>query len=744
MTVMRWLLYSVLLLTPVSGDHLSGTANRHSVIQLDLLTADVTACIGLIKFSMTGQIQSVFDCIHARTSHCLTDHNPLQTPHLEIYDNGYCGSLATIGFGVESQQTTIHIQLLPGFIVKTEFLLFHFESHPRAPNHGIRLNHSISMKPSFYHGKRHPWTVITTNNYATLTTYIIRNMEHSLVVFYGSFKRTWLSDIHKVHIIPFQKNVIYNMSSPFHNIINYNVRRFQFYFLAKLFHKLYIGFTSNLQSDTLITLHDGPGHKSIRLLNVSCLINCNSSSITNAFIGFVNIENLSSDMAQALTIIIKEVYGEKRKCYSKTSHVPDPTAEYRERLKYIKMFIVDQASVESSTTCLITVYYPAFAILLHMNLVFYGPNILTDFPLFYCQYGGVLLIHTQPDFEQTFCGPMHNYKFMVDTPAYIDIMIAWFPGYSSGIVTFDLVIHRHCQHVSHIGHTFHNRTITVDDSLACQQFICPDYPTPGLCKFDIIGRSGNPLGPTTLSVIRHTSLHKCIDDVDADPNLLKANVTSIEIIDWPLGHHDKKQISLRRTAELKYDYLVRANVSLPYLCFKRDRFLQMGIQLMISACFYDEDYDYVRKRVTNHLHIITRACYDLLRKIPVKSRTSVLYKEDKDVNYTLSVITTQYGQDCPSEYTGRYTYSVYIWDRYTQSVRQITATIGNPIFTGFKFHGLRITVVGEKLPDDWHANCEVYFNIVSLDQALNRSLQTGKLSDTWTNSSVTYRFYSER
>ena len=127
MTVMRWLLYSVLLLTPVSGDHLSGTANRHSVIQLDLLTADVTACIELIKFSVTEQIQSVFDFIHARASHCLVDYNPLETPQLEMYENGYCGSIASRRYAVESQQTTIHIQLLPGFIIKTEFLLFYFE-----------------------------------------------------------------------------------------------------------------------------------------------------------------------------------------------------------------------------------------------------------------------------------------------------------------------------------------------------------------------------------------------------------------------------------------------------------------------------------------------------------------------------------------------------------------------------------------------------------------------------------------
>ena len=757
MTVMRWLLYSVLLLTPVSGDHLSGTANRHSVIQLDLLTADVTACIELIKFSVTEQIQSVFDCIHARLSHCLVDHNPLETPQLEMYENGYCGSISSRRYAVESQQTTIHIQLLPGFIIKTEFLLFYFELHPRAPNHGMRFYHSISMQHSLYHGARVPWAVLTTNNNATLITNIIRNMKHNVNVFYACFKRTWLSNIHKVHIIPFHNNAIYNLSSLFNNMINYNVSSFQFSFLTKQsFHKLNITFLSNLQSEILITLHDGPGRKSIRLLDVSCLITCNSSSVTTAFIGFVNIENLSSDMAPALTIIIEEVDSVKRQCYTRRSGAQNPkpryvnpNPNYHIRLGN-KIFVADRSSDRSTvgdistTSCLATVYHKTFSINLHMNLVFAGPDILTDFPLYYCQYGGVVLLYKHPNFEQTFCESMHNHRFMIGTPAHLDILIVWFPGYSSGTVTFDLMIIRHCPQIYHLGHTFHNQTVTVDDSLDCQQFICPYYPTPDHCKFNIIGRSGNPLGPAELIVITHSSLYKCIDEVIVKPKLLKINVTSIEVIDWPLGNHEEKSISIKKPTELAYDYLVRANVSLPYICHKVYRFVQFGIRLTISACLFDKNDHYIRETATFNVQVITSECYGLLRRIPVKSSTSVIYKEDRAVNYTLSFIETQYRRECPSEYGGRYTYSVYIWDRYTQSVRQITATIGNPIFTGFLFHGLRITVVGEKLPDDWQENCEIDFKIASYEEVLNRSLQGVKLSDTWTSNFVTYRFFSER
>ena len=757
MTGMKLLLLSVLLGTPITCDHLTGTVNRNSVIQLELLMKDVNLCTELLKFSLGEQIQSIFNCIYLQYSHCSANHNPLQTPELEIYKTGYCGSIAYNKFAEESQQKTLHIQLMPGFIIKTDFMVFYFELHPRFPNHGMHFYHFNNIQPSFYHGTRVPWRVITPNNNATFTTNIIRNMNQELNVFYSSFKRAWLSTIYKIDIEVFEKNAIYNISSPINNLLlnYYNVTNFQFYFLAKTVrHKLNLAFLSKWRSEMLIILYDGPGQKSTRLLDVNCLIACNYTALTTAFLGFLKIKNLKSEMAVEFTVTIKEVYGVKTTCpWREPDNVASENkhSKFKHNAAFVRRsdtVLADQsrdtlALGDSTTTiCSVNFNYTIHAMWFAMNLHFRGVAIITDFPSSYCQYGGVFIIYR--DYMQTFCKTRLDYQLLVDSPPNFDIVVAWFPGYSTGKVAFYLTKSSSCTHLSHLGpNNFDNQTVKVDTDLPCQRFICPYYSNPSQCKFDIRGKSGNPIGPAVFQLSVQTSLHRCIDDTDWDR--LKANVTAMEVTDWPLGNHRTNQISLGiKFTELVYTYLENATISLPYMCLTSSREKQMGFTLIISSCVYDKMHNLIYEKHVQGIHAITRDCLKIVRRIPVTISTSVIYKEDKNTNFTLSHIKVIYGQDCQEQKQNNYTYSVFIWNRYTKTVHQITTRIGATTYTRFQFHGLRLTVIGKTLPDDWNKRCAIHFLLSNYDNPYKKLKPFQPESDTWTKNSVTYRFYSER
>ena len=760
MTGMKLLLLSVLLGTPITCDHLTGTVNRNSVIQLELLMQDVNLCTELLKFSLGEQIQSFFNCIYLQSSHCLANHDPLQTPELEIYKTGYCGSIAYNRLAVESQQKTMHIQLLPGFIIKTDFIVFYFELHPRFPNHGMHFYHFSYIQPSFYYGTRVPWRVITPNNNATFTTNIIRNMNQELNVFYSSFKRAWLSTIYKIDIVVFEKNAIYNIPLPFpsNNLLYYNVTNFQFYFLAKTVrHKLNIVFFSKLRSEMLIFLHDGPGQKSTRLLDVNCLITCNYTALTTAFIGFVKIENVTSEIAVEFIITIREVYGVETTCLWREPKNVATQIKYSKFKHNFNMvwksdiLLVDESrdiraiGDISTTICLVNFNYKLYSLWLWMDLHFRGVAILADFPFSYCQYGGVFIIYRETDYLQTFCKTRLDYHLWVDSPPNIDIVIAWFPGYSTGIARFRLTKESYCRHQSHLGpDNFVNQTVKVDTDLPCQRFICPYYSNPNQCKFDIRGKSGNPIGTASISLSVLTSLYRCIDDVNGDR--LKANVTAMEVTDWPLGYHKTSKISFGiKSTELVYTYLENATVSLPYICLTNSREKQMGFKFVISSCVYDKIHNLIYENSVQGTLVITRDCFKYIRQIPVTKSTSAIYKEDKTTNFTLSHIMVLYGQHCQKEQEQKnYTYSVFIWNRYTKTVHQITARIGTTSYTRFQFHGLRLTVIGATLPDDWDKKCTIHFQYKIYDNPYKQLKPLQPESAIWTKNSVTYRFYSER
>ena len=762
MTGMKLLLLSVLLGTPITCDHLTGTVNRNSVIQLELLMKDVNLCTELLKFSLGEHIQSFFNCIYLQSSHCLANHDPLQTPELEIYKTGYCGSIAYNRLAVESQQRTIHIQLLPGFIIKTDFIVFYFELHPRFPNHGMHFYHFSYIQPSFYYGTRVPWRVITPSNNATFTTNIIRNMNQELNVFYSSFKRAWLSTIYKIDIVVFEKNAIYNISLPFpfNNLLFYNATNFQFYFLAKTVrHKLNIAFFSKLRSEMLIFLHDGPGQKSTRLLDVNCVITCNYTALTTAFIGFVKIENVTSEVAVKFIITIREVYGVETTCLTRE---PDDVAEHIKYSKFKHTYhmyhMVSKSNVLltdesrdiraigdiSTTICLVNFNYKLFALYLRMDLHFRGVAVLTDFPFSYCQYGGVFIIYRETDNVQTFCKTKIDYELWVDSPPNIDIVVAWFPGYSTGVVVFFLTKQSYCRHINHLGpNNFDNQTVKLNTDLPCQRFICPYYSNPNQCKFDIRGKHGNPIGTARISLSVQTSLYRCIDDGNWDR--LKAKVTAMEVTDWPLGNHKTSKILFGiKSTELVYTYLENATVSLPYICLTNSREKQMGFKLLISSCVYDKIHNLIDENNVQGTPAITHDCFRYLRMFE-KVSTSAIYKEDKTTNFTLSQIMVKYGPDCHDEqYQKNYTYSVFIWNRYTKTVHQITARIGATTYTRFQFHGLRLTVIGATLPDDWDKRCKIQFHYSKYDNPYKQLKPLQPESAIWTKNSVTYRFYSER
>ena len=120
----------------------------------------------------------------------------------------------------------------------------------------------------------------------------------------------------------------------------------------------------------------------------------------------------------------------------------------------------------------------------------------------------------------------------------------------------------------------------------------------------------------------------------------------------------------------------------------------------------------------NHVHSLTAECSDM--RMPFKFyfensssvtktyyQLNVLYKEGdrKHVGKYISVI---YG-DCPEE-CRNFTYTLLIWDKDKQLIYQYTSSVGTDIFTGYYYHGLKLSITRPLPTCGRHIFCEILYS----------------------------------
>ena len=743
MTGTQLLLYSVLLLAPVFSDHLSGVVNDHISVDTKALLIDLTDCMQLMELhNIQGQIQSLFGCIRSRISHCYKGTKILTNDsQLEMFKHDYCGSVASDKIEIESRHLILNIELMPNFVIKIDFIIFNFELHPSFRSHGMYFSYSTSTRHSFYHGRRIPWRAITTNNKARLVIITITNMEHRLNVFYSSYKRARISNIHHVNNIVFHKYALYNPYSVFKKLMRYKVDSFYLHIIARNVKQIQIMISSRMTSETNIVLYDGPGEKSRRLLNISCMLMCHHKQITSAFIACVKIEKLTSAIAHDFTITIQEIDNDHRPCKTKIVNG--------------KFELFEQSSDANIEICYLIPTYKIESVSLQIDLRYTGPTIISDALSLECQYGGLFVANNVYYDEQRFCEHKYNYTFFGEGKSMLLVVVAWFPGYSSGYVS--IVFNRDTQCVHHYLELrdLQKKTTIIDDTEDCQRFVNPpysNYPQIRRHTFVFRGKSGRPIGSAYLRVFKLDSFYKCIAYLGITMSHLKYNLTAIEVINWPLGHRRNLNIyrSISDILLMKSEYLISAALSLPYICLAESRKKQMGIELRIASCGYSDAILQLIITPALGMHMFASECYGVTFSLNRTESPNLIYKEDPTVNYTATYIRTYYGGRCPVE-CRNFTYSVFIWDRFNKTVVELTANIGEILFTGFHFHGLRISVIGPKLPCEWHIDCDILIDFLSLHRifrghvnAMNKKNSVSNSDNSWTTNDITFRFYGKR
>ena len=726
---LKWLLYIALIgFAQVSGERL--TANIQLAPQLDLLMKDLIECFRHPMHSAKEQMESHRSCFQTRTSHCLYKWNDppkkLQVPSRSGY--AYCGSIVSQTDEAVSKQKTLSIQLIEGFIINTDIMIFNFEWHPALGRNGLSFSDSSRHIPPFYHGKRLPWNIIIPSNKATVTITTQIYLQHHFNLFYFSYKRQWLSNLHHVNNIVFSKIFLLNTFDLFSKRNVYKVNTFHYSILGKGFKKLNISFSSNANSLMIITLFDGPGEKSQSLLELDCMIYCHHNAITSTYAGYVQIENVIPEKKNNLTIAFQEL-----------SH-----RHYR-RCQLIDHRVMERSSHIHNKACITAFSFPYGSLFFHVRMLSYiGPTAaLPDHDTYNCQYGGVFILLPE---HISICANKSNGFIAHAIGTSLRILVVWFHGYSRGVISA-VWIRTHCvRHSKPMGLVLKRPTI-IDDSKKCQTYICSSINRPyqGKCEYLVRGLHGRPIGSTTVGIGKGESLFKCIPSHTNGINQLRYNFTVNQTENWPLGHHGKlKDLSSEVNTPLftSFKYMVEAFVSLPYLCTTNDTSKEMSFSLMIASCEFEHTRSQYLHYPSQGMQMLTNDCFNMDYSFSSNDVPHLIYKEDPTTNYTGSRIRAYYGEQC-SHRCRSYTYTVYIWQRFENSVLERVANIGEYIFTGFNYQGLRITIKGPKLPCKW-TDCIIIVNTAYLHSHERPPERIHDQDTVWKIDSRKVRFYSKR
>ena len=721
---------SLLLIVPVLSNHISGTVNRNRFLQRELPVEDVSLCIRKSRvLSLNDIYKNVLDCYRSSISNCLPrSFKPLDDKTFTQFDKPvYCGAIITGSISqITTQERTLHIQVMQGFIINANFHFFDFQWHPSFYEHGLSFSEPARKDPPFYSGIRLPWRVFVPDNKATIFISTWPYMKYFVSLSYIRYKFNWLIDTcfvdHKFK--GFKTRVVhFNTLSAFLKASSYNVKvaSIKYHLIGKALSNLRINFFSERKSNTRITLHDGPGKMSQPILNLDCMITCNNGITASTFIAYIIIENILHKNEGHVEVRFHQSGYNYRDCTVR-NHV-----------------IEEVSNSQTNTICSVRygVYYDTLK--LHLDYFqFWGPNaVVPNFNVESCQYGGYFFNLRK---RISLCETLYRQPLYAGNHTSMVGLLVWFKGYSGGVFRGRFVETDCATH--YIGLTSDNvETTVIDDSIPCQTYICsPTSSREGRkCNFKLRGQSGRPIGNAVIVIQLYRSLYVCYPSSD-NTGSLTYNMTTWSNPKWPLGEtlKDKSthELTLDSVNHHTYRYLIRSSFSMPIVC--NSSVYQIAVKQMTGMCRFLPAINKHSGAGRYGLNMMSTACYGVLYSITSRDLPQVYFVEDSTTNYPATIIDTYYSGSCPVK-CRNFTYVVYILNNIENTVVEREANVDQAVFTGFQFHGLRVDIKGPKKPCSWSINCQIDVAFIKEEKEVGVALP-----HTWTLNSVTYRFHTRR
>ena len=681
--------------------YLTTTPIRHKTEQLTSLIKDVESCISRDKYSTPRDMYlKTFICIDRGISHCLWNNQHHYSADQLFLPNRitYCGIMASTRSKHNIWTASferIHVIVAQNKKIHLQFLIFNFEwVQYECEAHGI----VVLVKPdiNMFCGKRLPWILLTTGHTAQIAIRALWNKNYNFRITYSHYEPQWSMTIYKKYS-RFEEFILPELVQMTILIVGYD-----FYLLTAPDETMQIDMGYQYIKDINIIFYDGPGEKSDILLEISDAEHSNKTSVLTtaylAMIRFNRLTNFTIKMIQLWSIGIMCAMNNT----DNTINIQSTPSQPIRCGQYSQYTNIER-----------------YAILHIYNLSFSGPLILDGEKNINCQYGGLFVVENSGYKNQYICENRHNFNIYSDKTNFIFFLV-WYPGYSlyslEAYFMTSSCLGQYTPFVksltSSIAHPF-----IVTDLFHCQIIICTPAITKersAFCRISISGSDG-PVGTAAVLVKQAYSLKQCFDYATNNAKFhIRANYT----VNWPFGKPRSMLVSRKSFEQFYYFFLYLNNMTavFPYVCSESDTHKQLAIRIQIPTCKIIERATSVNS--INQVYSLTAECSDFRHSLifnfennsndtNYNKQLNVFQKEGR-IKHVGRYINVVYGK-CPVD-CRNFTYTLLILDKDKQLIYKYTSPVGAHIFTGYFYHGLKLSITRPLETCGRHPSCEISYS----------------------------------
>ena len=709
MTHLLWFVLSLPCLT-TNAVYLTTTPIKHKPAQLISLFKDVEHCISRENYLSPRHLYMMtFTCITRGISHCLWDDRRRHYVDQLLFSNRttYCGIIASTHGTWKGLFKQINLIVAINHAIHLQFLTFNFEWVKHGcEEHGIVVFEISIRNRNVFCGTRLPWILLTTGLTAQIEITTIWNKNYNFRMTYSHYKSQWPMKMYNIYThIEVMRNVIPRGRT------NLNVG-YDFYFLVEPDETMQIDMVHKYIETLNIIFYDGPGEKSNILFQINDSQHLNENSVlATAYLAMIRF-NMWTDFT------IKMIKLKDKAPFCLRNHTGNRIMTIRSTLTQAMRCAQPSRKIhiQNPASLAIEVSYP----ILHIDkFIFDGPLTINGESNLNCQYGGLFILESTRNKNKYICQNRQNYEIYGGRKNMLFILV-WYPEYSSywldAYFTTSSCLGQYTTFENSLPSSRYHPFI-VTDLFPCQLIICTPTHTKkrsAFCTINISGSDG-PVGTAEVLVKTVDSLQQCLDFETYKANFeIKASYTK----NWPFGKPRSMLISREPFGKFNYffHYLNKMTVSLPYVCSESDPTKQLAIMIKIAMCKVTTGGILVNP--INQVHSLTSECSDIRLPFTFNFESSLYFTnssnkldvfnkevENKHVGTYISVL---YG-DCPYE-CRNFTYTLLIWDSDKQVIYKYTSSVGTYIFTGYFYHGLRLSVTRPFQTCGRHLTCQILYS----------------------------------
>ena len=616
------LLLTCMSLIPYTDGLTIWTAHRDNstLSQKRFMLKDISDCLNHIEESLSmrdNYLIIIRHCLKERFLHCVPMGIIQGDKNLPSFSKDkYCGRIR-VDSTLDRRFHNIQFTIIEGYIMHFSMLHFYFEwSAIGCKTHSLVMTfvHEASV---YYCGKRSPWSVTTDANQTFMHIIARADQLYEVDIFYSTKKLKWMTEYYKrltfyhytldlkILYLPLSNDVITIADSYEYHVRVHTMRRVVFI---------------PQNNRNIITFYDGPGILSNIMREVRRHV-----FFASGYIGVIVLQIPKHKIRVTI-----QTFANLRRSTDATCF--DGRRTGRRDLPYP---IYASTSPRQGTLCYhkFQAYDNSLTVKI-FTFVFEGPTMFDD--LYHCYYGGLFIQQMGSGKTINICQNINRHIVYGDVPD-MKLLLVWYTGYSYGSISAQLQA-ENC-HTKYLNYKFfsskYHPIMLRDNTVYCQRVICPslNYTKGHNCRFAIKGFH-KPIGPTTVQVDQFVAVDRCLGNHAI--YFKKYNMSVVHAMNWPVSQKEVDNFSFRMAdvGLQHFQFLYHLNVSLPYVCDRRNSMLQFGVILKKSTCYV--------QRVTgltgffrqfNSLEI-TPDCISRMLLLPQNKTTDLLYMVTDSTNST--------------------------------------------------------------------------------------------------------------